>query len=135
MDPLLTHEEHLDKHINQASRSLRLPEVDDDPIDRLISSFVPTAETARHFERLDVLVCGRCRAVFHLVDEFKSHSSICDGSRPQEDEHEEAELVEGLERSGGSIDQALGMTLWCSNVRRRLDQQGVAIADRAVLER
>jgi hypothetical protein len=40
--------------------------------DAIVDGYVPTADTMRAFERLDVLVCGRCQSVFHLVDEFRS---------------------------------------------------------------
>ena len=33
----------------------------------------------RHYARLHVLVCGACRAVFHVIDEFRSHSACCLG--------------------------------------------------------
>ena len=41
-----------------------------------LSSF----DVARHYSRLHVLVCGFCHSVFHVIDEFRSHTNCCAGT-------------------------------------------------------
>ncbi len=79
---------------------------------------MPTKDSARLFERLDVLVCGRCRAAFHLLEEFSSHSKTCKG---------DAAAKEDLT---DRTDEAVAAVLWANTVRRVLDEAEVAISDR-----
>jgi len=44
-------------------------------LDDCLSSF----DVARHYSRLHVLVCGFCHSVFHVIDEFRSHTNCCTG--------------------------------------------------------
>ena len=45
-------------------------------LDDCLSSF----DVARHYSRLHVLVCGFCHSVFHVIDEFRSHTNCCTGA-------------------------------------------------------
>ena len=69
---------------------------------------------------LDVLVCGRCRSAFHVLDEFSSHSKSCRGDNPP------------LERMEVRTAEAVAMVLWTNSVRRVLNQAGVAVAERGL---
>jgi hypothetical protein len=95
-------------------------------LDRILSSYVPTRETQSAFDSLDVLVCGKCRSVFHHVDEFKSHSATCkagegdNGKKMKEDE----------DVSDLSSESAVAMVIWCNTMRRSLVQSGVQFDDR-----
>ena len=93
--------------------------------ERIVSSYVPTRQTMADFERLDVLVCGMCKSVFHNIDEFKSHSSTCT-KRP-------GTAASGAEIFGNvedlSSESAVAMVIWCNTIRRVLVQSGVQIDD------
>ena len=88
-------------------------------VDRVLDSYVPTRQTMSAFESLDVLVCGKCRTVFHNVDEFKSHSATCKGPEEEVEEEEEEE----------SSEAAVAMVLWCNTMRRLLVHGGVQVGD------
>ena len=93
--------------------------------ERIVSSYVPTRQTMADFERLDVLVCGMCKSVFHNIDEFKSHSSTCT-KRPGT-AASGAEIFENVEDL--SSESAVAMVIWCNTIRRVLVQSGVQIDD------
>ena len=95
------------------------------PVVRIVSSYVPTRQTMADFERLDVLVCGMCKSVFHNIDEFKSHSSTCT-KRPGT-AASGAEIFENVEDL--SSESAVAMVIWCNTIRRVLVQSGVQIDD------
>merc|ERR1712233_130231 len=45
----------------------------------LLSDYLSRWELSDHFSRLHVLVCGFCHSVFHVIDEFRSHTNCCTG--------------------------------------------------------
>ena len=96
-----------------------------------MSSYVPTRQTMADFERLDVLVCGSCKSVFHHVDEFKSHSSTCSKRRSTgtaATASNSAEIFEDVELDVSS-EAAVAMVIWCNTIRRILVQGGVQFDD------
>ena len=93
--------------------------------ERIVSSYVPTRQTMADFERLDVLVCGSCKSVFHNIDEFKSHSSTC--SKRSGTTASGVEIFEDVEDV--SSEAAVAMVIWCNTVRRVLVQAGVQFDD------
>lgn len=111
---------------SRAASSSSSPVVKSQPsAERIVSSYVPTRQTMADFERLDVLVCGSCKSVFHNIDEFKSHSSTCSkrpgATAPGVDIFEDVE--------DASSEAAVAMVIWCNTIRRVLVQGGVQFDD------
>ena len=118
------HDEYLDLAMNRASTQLLPPPPGPTLEDRLrvaervVESYVPTAQTLSTFERLHVLVCGRCQSVFHLIDQFKSHEEVCQGT--------ESSVETAAENRGSpGADEAVAITLWSNTLRRKMEQAGV----------
>ena len=111
---------------SSSSSSSPSPTVRSQPsAERIVSSYVPTRQTMADFERLDVLVCGSCKSVFHNIDEFKSHSSTC--SKRSGTTASGAEIFEDVEDV--SSEAAVAMVIWCNTIRRVLVQGGVQFDD------
>lgn len=85
-------------------------------VEKILSSYVPTQDNMNVFEKLDVLVCGKCQSVFHFVDEFKSHSNTC---------HQDETSQDHIDSSV----HAVAMVLWCNTIRRRLHDGGIVIPE------
>ena len=99
--------------------------------ERIVSAYVPTRQTMADFERLDVLVCGSCKSVFHHIDEFKSHSSTCSkrhSTGTAATASNSAEIFEDVELDVSS-EAAVAMVIWCNTIRRILVQGGVQFDD------
>ena len=45
-----------------------------------LSDCLSSFDVAKHYSRLHILVCGYCHAVFHVIDEFRSHTTCCLGA-------------------------------------------------------
>ncbi len=118
LNPDAVQQDYLALRLNHAAVAVAAAVGDPSPnnIDGVINSYVPTQDSMSVFERLDVLVCGKCQSVFHLLDQFRSHSAGCNGSESNQ------ECID-------STDTAVAMVLWCNTVRRRLSDSGVLISD------
>ncbi|XP_059085853.1 uncharacterized protein LOC131882650 [Tigriopus californicus] len=115
LNPEAVQTDHLHLHLNRLSREVQASLSPD--ARQLVDSYIPTQEMVEYFERLDVLLCGKCQSVFHVLEEFKSHKSGCRG----ESNHG---------RSGQeSSDYALALTLWYNTLIRKIEQAGVPYAE------
>ena len=85
-----------------------------DEAERIVQNYMPTKDMVHLFEKLDVLVCGKCQSVFHMAAEFVSHGKTCSGDASN------ARYDESLS------DQAIAMIIWENTMRRKLDQAGVS---------
>ena len=84
-----------------------------DEAERIVQNYMPTKDMVHLFEKLDVLVCGKCQSVFHMTAEFVSHGKTCTGDATN------ARYDDSLS------DQAIAMVIWENTMRRKLDQAGV----------
>ena len=79
---------------------------------------------ARQYSRLHILVCGYCHAVFHVIDEFRSHTTCCLGAE---------QLPQAW--GAGLASPGLALVLWTDTVLRLARQRVGEVTDHEALVR
>lgn len=76
----------------------------------VLGGYLADQSSSEHLARLHVLVCGFCHSVFHVLDEFKSHLVMCDGS------------ARNSSFSSYDSTSAVALVLWTNTVMRRVGE-------------
>ena len=90
--------------------------------DSLVSEYLSRWEMAEHFSKLHVLVCGFCHSVFHVIDQFRSHTTFCLG-------------VQETPRLTDTTVRGLALVLWTNTVLRLLREQLGDVVEQKTLTR
>jgi len=88
----------------------------------LLSDYMSRWEVADHFSRLHVLVCGCCNSVFHVIDQFRSHTTFCVG-------------VKDTRIPTDTTVPGLALVLWTNTVLRLVRDQLGVVAEQEALTR
>ena len=89
----------------------------------LVSDYSCSWEISDHFSKLHVLVCGFCHSVFHVIDQFRSHTTFCMGTQ------EQSTLPDTTVRG-------LALVLWTNSVLRLLRERlGEVLQQRSLIRR
>jgi len=118
IDPHFVKESNIDEFVKDAVGQVDPGATTTNQFSDCLSSF----DVAKHYASLHILVCGFCHSVFHVIDEFRSHTTCCSG------------VVETPPYGSSVATPGLAIVLW-TNAVLRLVRRRLGLADPDALVR